>query len=72
MAHTNGMESSWSMRKRGYQGIFHKISHWHLNGYVNELCGRHNIRGLDTVEMILRMVGGMVGKRLRSMELVGM
>ena len=44
------------MLKRGYQGIFHKISHWHLNRYVNEFCGRHNIRSLDTVDMMLSMV----------------
>ena len=59
-------------RYPGYNGIFHKISHWHLNRYVNEFCGRHNIRGLDTVEMMLSMVAGMVGKRLTYMELIGM
>ena len=26
MAHTNGMESFWSMLKRGYVGTFHKLS----------------------------------------------
>ena len=69
---TNGIESFWSMLKRGYHGIFHKISHWHLNRYVNEFCGSPNIRGLDTVEMMLSMVAGMVGKRLTYMELIGM
>ena len=72
MAHTNGIESFWSMLKRGYQGIFHKISHWHLNRYVNEFCGRHNIRSLDTVDMMLSMVAGMVGKRLTYLQLIGM
>ena len=59
-SHTNGMESFSSMLKRGYHGIFHKIGHWHLNCYVNGFCGRHNIRDLDTVEMMLSMVAGMV------------
>ena len=72
MDHTNGIESFWSMLKRGYQGIFHKISHWHLNRYVNEFCGRHNIRSLDTVDMMLSMVAGMVGKRLTYLQLIGM
>ena len=71
-SHTNGIESFWSMLKRGYHGIFHKISHWHLNRYVNEFCSRSNIRGLDTVEMMLSMVAGMVGKQLTYMELIGM
>ena len=26
MAHTNGMESFWSMLKRGYVGTYHKLS----------------------------------------------
>ena len=60
------------MLKRGYQGIFHKMSHCHLNRYVNEFYGRHNIRGLDTVDMMLRMVAGMVGKRLTYRELIEM
>ena len=71
-AHSNGMESFWSVLSRGYHGIFHKISHWHPNPYVNEFCSRSNIRGLDTVEMMLSMVAGMVGKQLTYMELIGM
>ena len=71
MAHTNGIESFWSMLKRGYQGIFHKISPKHLNRYVTEFAGRHNMRILDTVDMMVNMVVGMVGKRLRYRELVG-
>ena len=36
------------MLKRGYQGIFHKISTKHLDRYVTEFAGRHNMRILDT------------------------
>ena len=32
MAHTNGIESFWSMLKRGYQGTFHHFSVQHLAG----------------------------------------
>ena len=70
MTHTNGIESFWSMLKRGYQGIFHKISPKHLDRYVTEFAGRHNMRILDTVDMMVNMVVGMVGKRLRYRELV--
>ena len=34
IAHTNGIESFWSMLKRAHQGTFHKISPKHLDRYV--------------------------------------
>ena len=36
MAHTNGIEGFWSMLKRSIMGIFHKISHKHLDRYIME------------------------------------
>ena len=64
MAHTNGVESLWALLKRGYYGTYHSMSVKHLNRYVNEFCGRHNIRKLDTTEQMARVATGMVGKRL--------
>ena len=32
-AHTNGVESFWSMLKRRYMGTFHKLSIKHLQQY---------------------------------------
>lgn len=68
--HTNGIESLWSMFKRGYTGVYHKMSEAHLHRYINEFTGRHNIRPLDTTEQMGRVVEGMIGKRLRYTELV--
>ena len=42
--HVNGMESFWAMMKRGYYGIYHRMSPKHLDRYVDEFSGRHNIR----------------------------
>lgn len=45
-AHINGMESFWSMLKRGYVGTYHRMSPEHLGRYVGEFEGRHNTRDL--------------------------
>ena len=47
-AHTNGIESFWSMLKRGYHGTYHHMSAKHLQRYIEEFAGRHNIRSRDT------------------------
>ncbi len=70
-AHTNGMESFWSMLKRGYHGVFHHISPKHLQRYVDEFVSRHNSRELDTIGMMGDMAIGMFGKRLTYVDLVG-
>lgn len=70
MAHTNGIESFWSMFKRGFHGTYHKMSHKHLQRYVDEFSGRHNIRSLDTIKQMEAMVNGMDGKRLKYKDLV--
>ena len=69
-AHTNGIESFWSMLKRGHDGVYHHMSVKHLWRYVAECSGRHNIRPLDTEEQMARTIRGGVGKRLRYDDLV--
>ena len=70
MAHTNGVESFWSMLKRGYHGVYHQMSEKHLQRYVNEFAGRHNIRELDTIDQMAHVVAGMVGRRLLYRKLI--
>ena len=69
-ASVNGMESFWSMLKRGYHGTYHVISAKHLNRYVQEFAGRHNIRDRDTLEQMVIVTRGMVGKRLKYADLI--
>lgn len=70
MAHTNGIESFWAMLKRGYQGVYHKMSAKHLHRYIGEYAGRHNIRELGTMRQMASLVSGMVGKRLTYAALI--
>lgn len=70
MAHTNGMEAFWSMLERAHKGTFHKFSKKHLDKYVTEFAGRHNIRNADTIQQMRSLVTGMVGKRLRYRDLI--
>ena len=70
MAHTNGIESFWSMLKRGYHGTYHHMSEKHLGRYVGEFAGRHNDRPADTIDQMQATARGMVGKRLRYADLI--
>ena len=70
MAHTNGIESFWSMLKRGYHGTYHHMSAKHLGRYVGEFAARHNIRESDTADQMGALATGMRGKRLRFRELI--
>ena len=69
-AHTNGIESFWAMLKRGYHGVYHRMSPQHLQRYVNEFAGRHNIRDKDTIDQMNAIVSGLVGKRLLWKKLI--
>ena len=69
-ASTNGMESFWSMLKRAHTGTFHKISPKHLDRYVTEFAGRHNMREYDTLAQMGEIVRGMVGRRLKYADLI--
>jgi len=65
MAHTNGIESFWSMLKRGY-----KCTKKYVRRYVNEFPRRHNIRSRDTVDQMADIAPRFVGRRLRLTDLI--
>ena len=67
---TNGIESFWSMLKRGYIGTYHHWSAKHCDRYVAEFAGRHNMREKDTADQMAAVVAGLVGKRLTYRALV--
>lgn len=68
--HTNGIESLWSMLKRAHKGTFHKFSPKHLDRYVQEFAGRHNVREEDTEDQIGSLRSGMERRRLTYKALI--
>ena len=63
-AHTNGIESFWSLLKRGYHGTFHHVSAKHLERYVVEFSVRHNQRDRPPKGRLAGLAAGCDGKRL--------
>ena len=68
--HTNGIESLWATMKRAHKRTFHKLSPKHLDRYVQEFAGRHNLRERDTIDIMGEFVNGMDGKRLKYTQLI--
>ena len=69
-AHTNGVESFWATLKRVHKGVFHKMSPKHLNRYVQEFAGKHNLRDQNTAAQMAAVAAGLVGKRLMYKQLI--
>ncbi len=69
-AHTNGMESFWSMLKRGYIGIFHHFTWKHLHRYLNEFEVRWNMRGQPEGLRMDAILAAVAGRRLTYQELI--
>ena len=69
-AHTNGIESFWSMLKRAHDGTFHKISPKHLQRYVSEFAGKHNVRDSGTLAQMRDTVARLVGRNLLYRDLI--
>lgn len=64
MAHINGIESFWSLLKRGCYGTYRTMSPKHLQRYVIEFLGRHIARHLDTQEQKAQTAKGLGGKEI--------
>ena len=70
MVHTNGIESFWAMLKRAHGGTFHKISPKHLDRYVQEFAGKHNVRESGTLAQMRNTVARLVGRNLLYRDLI--
>ena len=59
------------MLKRGYNGVYHHMSPDHLDRYVDEFAGRHNVRNANTIDQMAYVAHGLLDKRLEYKELIG-
>ena len=73
--HTQGIESFWSILKRGLVGTYHHVDAGYLNQYVQEYAFRHNTRHItdeDRFNVFLAGVGGRLdwylGKQAKGAE----
>lgn len=69
-AHTNGIESFWSMLKRAHKGTFHKRSPKHLDRYVQEFAAKHNMRDSGTLIQMRDTVARFIGRNLFYRDLI--
>ena len=69
-AHTNGIESFRAMLKRAHSGTFHKISPKHLQRYISEFAGKHNIRDSGRLAQMRDTVARLVGRNLLDRDLI--
>lgn len=70
LAHVNGVENFWSHMKRGVDGIYHSISHKHLQSYVDEFALRFNTRKDQTQCRFDLILSNLAGKRLTYATLI--
>lgn len=68
--HTNTLEGFWSWLKRGFNGIYHKISRKHLQRYLNEYVFRYNTRLMSESYRFNAMLSNSSG-RITYKQLVG-
>ena len=67
---TTNRAESFNSQIKGTYGIYRHLSPKYLPRYLNEITGRHNLRGMDTLDQMKSLVSGMMGKPLTHRDLL--
>ena len=68
--HTNTVEGTFALLKRGIYGTYHSVSKKHLHRYLGEFAFRYNRRGINDDERVVAAIKRADGKRLPFRTLV--
>ena len=60
--HTQGIESFWSILKRGLIGTYHHVDEGYLNQYVQEYAFRHNTRHITDEQRFNALLENVSGR----------
>jgi len=71
LIHTNGLESFWSLLKRGLHGTYISVEPFHLFRYLDEQSFRFNNRELTDGQRFSITASQLIGKRLTFAEVTG-
>jgi transposase-like protein len=69
--HTNGLENSWSLLKRGIKGKYVSVEPFHLFRYLDEQSFRFNERDGEDKDKFAKALGSVAGRRVTYDELTG-
>jgi len=69
-AHTNTVEGFWSLFKRGIVGIYHSVSHKHLERYCDEFTYRYNTKDLSQQDRFNQAICKSEDNRLKYKDLI--
>ena len=67
---TTNRAESFNSQIKGTYGTYRHVSPKYLPRYLKEISGRHNSRGMDTLDQMKSLVSGMMGKRLTHRDLL--
>jgi transposase-like protein len=69
--HTNGLENFWCLLKRTIRGTYVSVEPFHLFRYLDEQAFRFNEREDTDKGRFMKVISGIIGKRLTYANLIG-